>query len=263
MENIKHKDLLNMLSNLQFPSSEDFNKLFLLTKKEGLVRDFLIVEIERKLRETQVEFDYLAYPEWKDHDCVLLKKENDNTYIPTSLIELKYAKSPFILGRKDVRLNETARSHDSIWLENYTLKKEIDGKVSGVKKDLVKMLSTSEYIQSYGYSKPSIHQVIIITMTKSQINKKLYSYIQPKFRKNADSFVIQNDFVNFKKQLDMYQNNNDQHITDIKGIIETQFEIIHQQYFAEHQIETGFTSLPIGKAYGTEMELYFFVMSIE
>jgi hypothetical protein len=263
LERINHNNLLYLLSDLQFPSSEDFNKLFLLTKKESLVRDFLIVEIEKKLRTSQNEFDYLAYPEWKSHDCVLLKKESDDTYIPTTLIEMKYAKSPFILGKKGVPLSETLKSHDSIWLENYTKKKNEQGKVTGVRKDFYKMLDTSKFMQDQGYQKPNIHQVIIITMPKTSINKQLYSFIKPKFRVNADSFVIQNDFINYKNELDLYHDNQEKQVRTVREIIENQFQIIHQQYFSNYNIQTGFASLPIGKAFGTEIELHFFVMSIE
>lgn len=260
---IRHDELLKLLSNIQIPQSEDFNKLFLLTKKEGLIRDLLLVQIEKAIREKKKELEYIAYPEWNYHDCVVLKKVDENTYVPITLIEYKYATSPFILGRKNVNLLETFKSHDSIWLENYSLKKEEQGKVSGVRTDIYKMLKTSNFIQEQGYSKPNLHQVITVLLANPTIHKELYLNVQPKFRKNAETYVIQNDFVNFKEVFQRYQNNSEQQKSDIRQIITEQYEIIRELYFPKQQMNVGFSSLPIGKAYGTEMELLFFVISLD
>jgi hypothetical protein len=258
---IKHENLVKLISNMQLPRSEDFNKLFLLTKKEDLVRDFLLVEIEREIRISNNEYNYIAYPEWKKHDCVLLKKQKEKAYVPNCLIEFKYAKSPFIIDRKKVNLTEVSKSHDSIWIENF--RPSDTGIGRGTKADLMKMIDTSKDIEEKGYEKPDIHQVIIIAMSNSKITDQLYYPIYPRTKKSDNTLVVQNDFVNYKNHLEPYKESNDKQLEDVKEIITNQFAVIHRSYFSEFKFKSSFTSLPLGKAFGTDLELHFFVMSLE
>lgn len=38
--------------------------------------------------------------------------------------------------------------------------------------------------------------------------------------------------------------------------------MIHNGYFTDYNYKTGFSSLPLGTAFGIEIELYFFVISL-
>lgn len=262
MENIQHYDLLNFLSNIKLPNEESFNRQFLFTKKEDLIRDLLLQEIEKVIINNNEDLKYIAFPEWKNHDFVLLERTKNRTYIPKTLIEFKYATSPFILGKQNVDLSETLKSHDSIWMEVF--RPNATGYGRGVKADIHKMNETSTLFIREGVSKPNIHQVIILLIPVSPIKTELFSFIQPKVNKSG-SVVIQNDFLVYKNQLEYYYNNLKRQITDVKEVIEKQFNVIHQLYFPNNKFKTGFTSLTnqIGTAFGTELELHFFVISEE
>jgi hypothetical protein len=263
MENIKHNDLLGFLSNIKLPNEESFNRQFLFTKKEGLVRDLLMQEVERAVINNNADIKYIAFPEWKNHDFVLLERTKQDTYIPKTLIEFKYATSPFILGKQNVDLSETLKSHDSIWMENY--RPNTTGYGRGVKADILKMNETAALLQQTGNNKPTIHQVIILLIPVSSIKSELFSFIQPKINKNSDSVVIQNDFLVYKNQIKQYHNNFRKQILDVKDVIGKQFNVIQQKYFPDKTFITEFTSLSkqIGKAFGTELEMHFFVISQE
>ncbi|UQQ36186.1 hypothetical protein [Paenibacillus polymyxa] len=227
-----HGFLVENLMKLNIAQPNEFASLLLLKKQEDMIRNFMFMNFLSSNKFNKV----LPYPDWKPrshvkHDCVLLTFNKFKEFTPTSIIELKFAHSPFILDKRFEPISDESRRQDSVWIEGFTSK----SRRTGIKADLDRMIITAKDIhQDFGII-PSIHQVLVIAFPKTTIEKF--------------DFPIHVDYSKHNDYLNISYTNSDHYLNEIKAVITAQFSLLSDTYFPNINFKSEFCTLPIGKAF--------------
>lgn len=243
---LTQEQLLEVLESMTDIQSDDWARLFLRKKNENMFRNALTIALERYCRTYSDSPLEMAVHEFeKKTDVAIIKgigQEGNYTFIPETLIELKFTNVFWIIKKEHDPIGEHLKTQDNIWREN--VKKGSIGNESGIKKDLVRLIKKQE-----SYKSPiAIHHVLAL------VNP--HHAIPSEYARIVDAWKEKKNYLNTY--------NGHQHLfQQAVDVLTEQLPQIERSFLGQRRFKIGSTSMFIGTGFETKVDLGFVVISEE